>query len=62
MLEGHGLEPDIEVIDDPGIMARGVDPQLERAIEEVVRLLETAPPSMVEPPPYGDRTAGGNAP
>lgn len=60
MLEGHGLEPDIEVIDDPGIMARGVDPQLERAIEEVSRLLETAPASMVEPPPYGDRTAAGN--
>jgi len=60
MLEGHGLEPDIEVIDDPGIMARGVDPQLERAIEEVVRLVETAPPSMVDPPPYGDRTADGN--
>ncbi len=60
MLEGHGLEPDIEVVEDPGIMARGADPQLDRAIEEVMLLLETAPPSMVEPPQYGDRTADGN--
>lgn len=62
MLEGHGLEPDIEVVEDPGIMARGIDPQLDRAIEEVMSLLETAPPSMVEPPPYGDRTAHGAGP
>jgi len=62
MLEGHGLEPDIEVVEDPGIMARGTDPQLERAIDEVLQLLETAPPAMVEPPPFGDRTAHGTGP
>ena len=57
MLEGHGLEPDIEVIDDPAIMASGRDPQLERAIAEVERLLEANPiPTMTAPAP-GDRTA-----
>ena len=39
--EGHGVDPDIEVIDDPSQLANGVDPQLERAIEEVVNLLKT---------------------
>ena len=33
--EGHGVEPDIEVIDDPSQLAKGMDPQLARAIKEV---------------------------
>jgi tricorn protease len=37
--EGHGVDPDIEVIDDPSQLAKGVDPQLEKAIEEVLRRL-----------------------
>jgi tricorn protease len=39
--EGHGVDPDIEVIEDPGALARGVDVQLERAITEATRLLVT---------------------
>ena len=58
MLEGHGLEPDIEVVEDPTALAGGVDPQLERAIAETLRLLEEHPiPEVVVPVP-GDRTAG----
>ena len=34
--EGHGVEPDIPVEDDPAQLARGTDPQLERAIKEVM--------------------------
>lgn len=57
MLEGHGLEPDIEVMEDPAALAKGVDSQLERAIAEVQRLLEADPiPEVVVPAP-GDRTA-----
>jgi tricorn protease len=57
MLEGHGLEPDIEVMEDPAALAKGIDPQLERAIAEVERLLEESPiPDVVVPVP-GDRTA-----
>ena len=59
LIEGYGVDPDIEVIDDPGIMAQGRDPQLERAIEEVLRLLEENPPVFVDRPPYDDRTAKG---
>ena len=54
--EGHGVEPDIPVDEDPTELARGVDPQLERAIEEVMRRLEKQP---AEPrqPGYERRTA-----
>ena len=57
MLEGHGLEPDIEVVDDPSIMTTGRDPQLERAIAEVLRLLEENPFPTTTAPEPGDRTA-----
>jgi len=33
--EGHGVDPDIAVDDDPAQLAAGNDPQLARAIEEV---------------------------
>ncbi|HOZ84407.1 MAG TPA: PDZ domain-containing protein [Niabella sp.] len=39
--EGHGVDPDIEVDEDLGAMANGVDPQLEKAIEEIKKLLGT---------------------
>jgi tricorn protease len=35
IIEGHGVDPDISVVDDPAEMAQGRDPQLERGIEEV---------------------------
>ncbi|MEM6674272.1 MAG: S41 family peptidase, partial [Planctomycetota bacterium] len=34
-VEGHGVDPDIEILDDPAKMVNGEDPQLDRAIEEV---------------------------
>ncbi len=54
--EGHGVEPDIPVEDDPARLARGVDPQLERAIQEVQRLIRerAVPPGR---PGYERRTA-----
>ncbi|MEM1011167.1 MAG: S41 family peptidase, partial [Planctomycetota bacterium] len=39
-IEGHGVDPDIEVIDDPSKMADGTDPQLEAAIDYVMAELE----------------------
>ncbi len=39
--EGHGVEPDIEVDEDAGELAKGVDPQLEKAIEVILKKLET---------------------
>ena len=37
--EGHGVDPDIEVPEDPAQLARGVDTQLDRAITEVMKAL-----------------------
>jgi tricorn protease len=51
-VEGHGVEPDIEVVDDPSLMVNGGDPQLERAIAEVMKALEAGPPRPPKPPAY----------
>jgi tricorn protease len=38
--EGHGVDPDIAVPEDLGAMAKGTDPQLQRAITEIKTLLK----------------------
>ncbi len=53
--EGHGVEPDIKVVDDPAQLAKGIDPQLERGIKEVMELLKEHPPVNPEQPPYQKR-------
>lgn len=40
-VEGEGVAPDIEVIQHPKKTSNGEDPQLERAVEEALRLLKT---------------------
>ncbi|MEM7457521.1 MAG: PDZ domain-containing protein [Planctomycetota bacterium] len=40
-VEGEGVAPDIEVRNNPAEVIAGGDPQLERAIEEAMKLLET---------------------
>jgi tricorn protease len=42
-IEGVGVSPDIEVDNPPEAVLRGEDPQLERAIREVVERLRTQP-------------------
>lgn len=39
--EGHGVDPDIEVVEDFQKLANGIDVQLEAAIKEVLRLLDS---------------------
>ena len=58
--EGYGVEPDIEVVGDPGALARGRDPQLERAIEVALQQLEEQPPARPQRPAREDRTARAN--
>ena len=43
VIEGHGVDPDIVVENDPVSVAAGHDPQLERAISEVLKLMEKQP-------------------
>ncbi|NJN05533.1 MAG: hypothetical protein HC814_02830 [Rhodobacteraceae bacterium] len=52
IIEGYGVDPDIEVIDDPAKMAKGGDPQLERAVAEVLKLLKDHPPGAPRKPTY----------
>ena len=56
IVEGHGVEPDIEVVDDPGLMAKGGDPQLERAIDEVMKSLAANPLKRPAKPAYPNRS------
>ena len=57
--EGEGVAPDIEVWDDPNMLMQGRDPQVERVVEEVMKLLQTNPPMRTPAPPAEDRTAKG---
>jgi len=55
--EGEGVAPDIEVWDDPNVLMQGRDPQVERLVEELMKLLESAPPKRTPTPAREDRTA-----
>jgi tricorn protease len=56
IVEGHGVDPDIEVMDDPSLLAKGLDPQLERAIQEVEAGLAKHPVKATPKPKYPDRS------
>jgi tricorn protease len=51
-VENQGVDPDIEVVDDPSLMLDGGDPQLDRAIAEVLKALDENPPVRPERPAY----------
>ena len=50
-VENEGVVPDIEVIDRPELVAKGQDPTLERAVEELLKDLKTNPRSTIKAPP-----------
>jgi tricorn protease len=53
--EGHGVEPDISVPEDPAELAKGVDTQLERGIQEVMKKLKESPSPYPKQPSYEKR-------
>jgi tricorn protease len=53
-VENVGVAPDIEVEQDPALVRRGRDPQLDRAIEAALDLLAKQPPRKLVRPPYPD--------
>ena len=53
--EGHGVDPDIQVLEDPTQLAKGVDTQLERAIAEALKLVKDKGPIHPEPPQKENR-------
>jgi tricorn protease len=53
-IENHGVDPDLEVELDPHAVRAGHDPQLERAVQEVLDSLRKTPLPTAERPPYPD--------
>jgi len=50
VIEGHGVDPDIEVENDPREVIGGKDAQLDRGIAEVTKALETHPHTLPSRP------------
>jgi tricorn protease len=50
--ENVGIPPDIDIEHDPELVRQGKDPQLERAIQEVMAALEKSPVPKPKRPPY----------
>jgi tricorn protease len=51
VIEGRGVEPDIEVTNDPKSVIEGGDPQLERGIAELLKKIEAEPRRFPARPP-----------
>ena len=50
VIEGYGVDPDIEVENDPKSVIEGRDPQLERAVAEVMKKLKEKPVRLPQKP------------
>ncbi len=57
--EGEGVRPDIYVWDDPNMLMKGRDLQVERLVKELLIMLKTNTPEMTPAPAKEDRTAKG---
>ncbi len=55
-VEGYGVEPDKDIENAPHEMVAGRDPQLEAAIETILKMLEEQPPQQPQKPEYPDRS------
>ena len=58
LIEGHGLDPDITVINDPSKLVAGVEPQLDAAIKQMMDELKTKPFVKLPKPAPRDRRRG----
>jgi len=56
VIEGHGVDPDIVVDNDPAKEYAGIDDQLNRAISELMEELKTKEQSVPPIPPYPDKS------
>lgn len=54
-VEGEGIAPDIEVLQEPEQVIKGQDPQLERAIQEAMRLIPSQTIQLKPEPPAPKR-------
>ncbi|HJQ71617.1 MAG TPA: S41 family peptidase [Blastocatellia bacterium] len=58
IIEGYGVDPDIEVENDPKSVIEGRDPQLERAVAEIMNKLKTNPVRLPPRPAAPVKTNG----
>jgi len=56
VIEGHGVDPDIVVDNDPAKEYAGEDQQLNKAIEVILEQLKDAKPPMEVPKEFPDKT------
>lgn len=56
IIEGTGVSPDIEVVDRPEQLAKGVDPCIEKAVEVLLKELQENPVKKVNAPTPPDRS------
>ncbi len=55
-VEGVGIYPDIEVIDTPHLVAKGIDPSIEAAVKHLLEELKKNPVKKVKQPKDPDRS------
>jgi len=55
-VEYYGVSPDIEVFDDPGLIYKGHEPMLEKAVEYILNELKKNPVKKVKKPKPVDRS------
>ncbi len=53
-VEGHGVTPDVTVLQDPKLVREGHDPQLEAAVRTAMAELRAHPLPHYTPPPFPD--------
>jgi tricorn protease len=58
-IEGHGVDPDMPVIDDPSLMQNGADPQLDAAIAHMQEEIKRHPYTPPKRPAYPNRKGFG---
>ncbi|MCA9286995.1 MAG: PD40 domain-containing protein [Phycisphaerales bacterium] len=58
-IEGHGVDPDYVVSDDPALWQNGRDPQLDKAIELMLEAIRTRPYTPPQRPAYPNRRGMG---
>ncbi len=56
IIEGLGVSPDIEVVDRPEQLAKGIDPGIEKAVEVLLEELKQNPTKKVKAPTPPDRS------
>lgn len=56
IIEGHGVDPDIVVHNDPALEYEGVDQQLNKAIEVLLNEIKSNPQSYPPVPPFPDKS------